>query len=292
MALLCKRMILTGITSSAFKIFQCTYIKHTFDGADINDDDELCIGKFGSYTVFRINRPEKRNCLNYSTAVKLKEGLAKFNNDILSSVAIIHGEGGSFCSGLDCSELANDKNFYEKFLALGLMEEFSKKPVIAAVSGYAVGTGFDLALWCDLRVVEDTAIFGYYNRRLGVPSPESAIKRLIGLVGRARAVDWVLTGRTVHAKEAFQTGIVSRLVACGTAYGQSVSLAKAVEKFPFPSTLWVKLSLYMDSISEEEQQKVLKERENLILPIANKIATNAKAFVDGFGRHGKSTHLK
>lgn len=81
-------------------------------------DDELSIGKFGSFTIFRINRPEKRNCLNYSTAVKLKEGLSKFNNDILSNVGIIYGEGGSFCSGLDCNELANDKNFYEKFIEL------------------------------------------------------------------------------------------------------------------------------------------------------------------------------
>ncbi|XP_039286076.1 probable enoyl-CoA hydratase echA6 isoform X1 [Nilaparvata lugens] len=261
-----------------------------------NEDDEcsetkdtVYSNKIGSVTAIHINRPDKRNCLDFQTAVKLKEALNSFNSDDESKVAILCGEGGNFCSGLDCNELASDSSFQKKFQDLRILDEFSRKPLVAAVNGFAVGEGFDLALWCDLRVVEDTALFGYFNRRLGVPVSDNCVKRLEGLVGRVRAMDWILTARAVRSREALNCGIASRLVACGTSFGQSHSLAKVVEKFPVHSVLMDRINLQMNLFPIEEQQRMLAMKSEIQPKVLEETMRGARDFLCGYGRHGTTS---
>ncbi|RZF34971.1 hypothetical protein LSTR_LSTR010063 [Laodelphax striatellus] len=260
------------------------------DGESVRLKDTVYSKQLGSVTTIHINRPDTRNCLNFQTAVKLKEALHAFNSDEKSNVAVLCGEGGNFCSGLDCNELASDSSFLKKFQDLRLLDEFSKKPLVAAVNGFAVGEGFDLALACDLRVVEDTAIFGYFNRRLGVPVSETSVRRLEGLVGRARAMDWILTARAVRSKEALNCGIASRLIACGTAYGQAHTLAKVLEKFPPYSLLLDRINLQLNHFSIAEQERMLKIKNEIQEKVLEESISGAKNFQSGYGRHGTTSY--
>ncbi|XP_049272672.1 probable enoyl-CoA hydratase [Rhipicephalus sanguineus] len=167
--------------------------------------------KQGRILLVGLNRPEKRNCLNVAAAQLLVEAFREFDRDNSVDVAVLHGKGGSFCAGYDLLELAEDSP-----------EEWpqcipeTKKPTVAAVTGYAVGAGLELALWCDLRVVEETAVMGLFGRRFGVPLMAGGSARLPALIGLSRALDLVLTGRPISAKEAHEIGIANRIVSCGT----------------------------------------------------------------------------
>ncbi|PRD20976.1 UNVERIFIED_CONTAM: yngF [Trichonephila clavipes] len=130
----------------------------------------------------------------------------------------LNPSGGNFCSGYDLKEVAKG-NFYgiaSEHGPMGPTKKLLKKPVVASVNGYAVAGGFELALWCDLRVVEETAVMGFFNRRFGVPLVNGSTVRLPQLIGLSRALDLILTGRPVSAKEAFEMGIATKITACGT----------------------------------------------------------------------------
>ncbi|XP_050028244.3 probable enoyl-CoA hydratase isoform X2 [Dermacentor andersoni] len=183
--------------------------------------------KQGRILLVGLNRPEKRNCINVAAAQQLLEAFHEFDRDDSVDVAVLHGKGGSFCAGYDLSELAED--------SLDDWPECvpeTRKPTVAAVSGYAVGAGMELALWCDLRVVDETAVMGLFGRRFGVPLMAGGSARLPALIGLSRALDLVLTGRPISAKEAHEIGLANRVVSCGTALGQAISLAGSIVKFP------------------------------------------------------------
>lgn len=187
-----------------------------------------------------IDRPEKKNAVNRETAEALAGAFADFDADETASVAVLWGRGGTFCAGADLSDIA------ERFEARGnrLNPDMSEngpmgpsrmmlsKPVIAAVSGYAVAGGLELACWCDIRVVEETAVFGVYCRRYGVPLIDGGTQRLPRIIGLGRALDLILTGRSVGAAEALQMGLANYVVAEGTARSEAEQLAEKIAAFP------------------------------------------------------------
>ena len=155
----------------------------------------------GAVFSIQINRPEVRNAVNNETAKQLRQAFIQFENDVDSRIAVLSGTCGTFCAGYDLNEVSKlDVNeareiFITKTGPMGPTREEFSKPIIAAISGYAVGGGLELALLCDMRVVEDDAILGFFNRRFGVPLIDGGTVRLSKLIGFSRAMDLILTGR-------------------------------------------------------------------------------------------------
>ena len=195
--------------------------------------------KFHIMTI-GINRPEKRNAVNTHTGEVLKEAFLDFESDDNMYVAVIHGLGGNFCAGYDLEELSELEDDISNKVAEILMDQGPMgptkmeltKPVIAAVNGYCVAGGLELAIMCDLRVVEENSKLGFLNRRFGVPLIDGATVRLPALIGLSRAMDLILTGRLLEPKEALDWGLANRVVTTGTAFGQALNLAKEIVKFP------------------------------------------------------------
>ncbi|KAK0078538.1 hypothetical protein PV326_009290 [Microctonus aethiopoides] len=178
----------------------------------------IVVKQTGPITLFGINRPEKKNSLDTAAANELSQALDTFEENEECKIGIIHGIGGSFCAGFDLDEIAKNEVDIDNLPHFGLLSTrnvLSKKPLIASINGYAVGVGFELALMCDLRIVEEHARMGFLNRRLGIPIMCGGTVRLPAMVGHSRAMDMILTGREINAEEAFKWGIANRLVACG-----------------------------------------------------------------------------
>lgn len=182
----------------------------------------VVIDKHGPVLTVGINRPEVRNAVNQETSQRLFEEFSAFDQDDTLNVAVLHGIGGNFCAGYDLKELSQD------FSSLKLEQDVTKgpapmgpsrlrlsKPLIAAVSGYAVAGGLELALLADLRVMESSAIFGVFCRRFGVPLIDGGTVRLPQLIGLSRALDLILTGRPVGSQEALAFGLANRVVPDG-----------------------------------------------------------------------------
>nr|XP_025035122.1 uncharacterized protein LOC102448550 isoform X3 [Pelodiscus sinensis] len=180
--------------------------------------------RHGTIMTIGINRPEARNAVNQKTAAMLLQAFNSFEDDTSLTVAVLHGIGGNFCAGYDLKELAHNptsiKSEQDVTKGPGPMGpsriKFSK-PVIAAVSGYAVAGGLELSLLADLRVVEQSAVFGVFCRRFGVPLIDGGTVRLPRLIGLSRALDLILTGRPVSAQEAYEFGLANRIVPNGQA---------------------------------------------------------------------------
>jgi len=186
--------------------------------------------------LISIERPERRNAVDAATARELFEAFEKFDADPELDVAVLTGAGGNFCAGADLKAFAaGDRKPLEEQSALAPMGPTRmrlSKPVIAAVEGYAVAGGCELALWCDLRVVSETAVFGIFCRRFGVPLIDLGTIRLPRLIGHSRAMDLILTGREVRAAEALAIGLANRLVPAGQALAAALQLATDIAAFP------------------------------------------------------------
>ncbi|KAF5307267.1 hypothetical protein FQR65_LT06983 [Abscondita terminalis] len=257
----------------------------------------LIVEQLGAVTTFCINRPDKRNCINYATAQALKNAIRDFENDEKSLVGVLHGLGGNFCAGSDLKELAEMDNIpmlsnEDESGFMGPTRRFIKKPLIAAVSGYAVAGGMELALMCDLRVVEETAVMGIYNRRFGVPLIDGGTIRLTAMVGLSRALDLILTGRSVSAKEAFEIGIANRIVACGTSLGQAINVAMSLTKFPQKCLLADRKSVYNSAFASAMDQFLKYEWNESMHVLSEESIQGAKKFVSGIGRHGTTYNIK
>jgi enoyl-CoA hydratase len=189
----------------------------------------------GPVTVVTIDRPERRNAVDPATATALLEAFTGFAADASSSVAVLTGAGGTFCAGADLKSLAEGGRHRiaedgpgpmgPTRLALG-------KPVIAAVEGYAVAGGLELAVWCDLRVAAEDATFGVFCRRFGVPLIDGGTIRLPRLIGQGRALDLILTGREVGSGEALHMGLVNRVVPAGAARDRAVAWGRELAALP------------------------------------------------------------
>jgi enoyl-CoA hydratase len=190
--------------------------------------------RVGRAAVVTIDRPERRNAIDLDTARGLLAAWREFDGDAGARVGILTGAGGCFCAGVDLLAL----NVVEQPEGwLGLTRGTVSKPTIAAVAGYAVAGGLELALWCDLRVAGTDAVFGCYERRFGVPLADGGTQRLPRVVGLGRALDMILTGRPVRAKEAARIGLADRLVPAGTELEESLRLAEVIAGFPQPTVV-------------------------------------------------------
>lgn len=247
--------------------------------------------RLSGITTIALNRPEKRNCVSRQTARQLTDALLAFEADHTSPVAVLYGIGGNFCSGCDINEFVSGSVPPEGDDELPGMvwRRPCAKPVIAAVDGYAVGGGLELALWCDLRVVEERAVLGAFGRRFGIPLQNGGAARLQAHVGLARALDLVVTGRGLTGTEAFQWGLASRVVACGTALGQAMSLATSIAKFPPAGVTADRRALYHAATEAPSLEAALEFERNNARDCLGEARINAKRFItDGVGRHGKT----
>jgi enoyl-CoA hydratase len=246
----------------------------------------------GTVVTVILSRPERRNAVDRDTADALVEAFEAFERDPEARVAVLWGEGGDFCAGADLvaiSEGRSNRVEPEGPGPMGPTRMALSKPVIAAVAGHAVAGGLELALWCDLRVVEENATFGVYCRRWGVPLIDGGTVRLPRIVGAARALDMILTGRPVAAPEALEWGLANRVVAAGRARDEAEALAAEIARFP-------QRCLRSDRRSSIEQWALplegalSREFELGRATIASgETAEGAARFAAGAGRHGQKT---
>jgi enoyl-CoA hydratase len=244
--------------------------------------------RVGPVTTVVLSRPEARNAVDGPTAQALADAFRAFDADEDAAVAVLWGEGGTFCAGADLKAIGTERGNRVADDGDGPMGPTRMrlgKPVIAAVSGHAVAGGLELALWCDLRVAEQDAVFGVFCRRWGVPLIDGGTVRLPRLVGAGRAMDLVLTGRPVDAAEALAIGLADRVVPTGTARAAAEQLAAQIAGFPQTCLRHDRLSLL--------EQEGKSEREALAGELAHgrvslpEAGAGAAVFASGEGRHGR-----
>jgi enoyl-CoA hydratase len=241
------------------------------------------------YTVI-LSRPDARNAVDGPTAAALVEAFLGFEADPEASVAVLYGDGGTFCAGADLKAVGTERGNRidpdpHADGPMGPTRMVLSKPVIAAVSGYAVAGGLELALWCDLRVADETAVFGVFCRRWGVPLIDGGTVRLPRLIGTSRAMDLILTGREVRAAEAERIGLVNRLVPAGTARVAAERLAAELAALPQTCLRHDRLSV-LDQHGLPERDALTNEFRHGQISLAADAAEGAAAFAAGAGRHG------
>jgi enoyl-CoA hydratase len=235
-------------------------------------------------TIVTIQRPESRNAVDRTTADALAYAFRQFDADPNSDVAILTGAGGNFCAGADLKKFSNRLD-PEGDGPMGPTRMRLSKPVIAAVEGYAVAGGLELALWCDLRVASRTAVFGVFCRRFGVPLIDLGTVRLPRLIGQSRALDLILTGRPVEAEEAFQIGLANRITAPGAALDTSLELAQFIATHPQHCLRSDRLSVYEQWESADPAANEFRLGMQVIESGESK--SGATRFTKGQGRHGQ-----
>jgi enoyl-CoA hydratase len=247
------------------------------------------VDRDGDVLVVSINRPEVRNAVDVTTAEALFHAFKAYEADASASVAVLTGVGGAFCAGADLKAVAagERRNFAEEAPGpLGPTRLLLSKPVVAAVEGYAVAGGLELALWCDLRVAADDAIFGVFCRRFGVPLLDLGTVRLPRLIGHSHAMDLILTGRGVAGEEALRMGLVNRLVPPGQALEAALRLAHEIARFPQRCLRSDRLSAY-EQWSLPYREALRNElRRGLEVLASGETDAGAAAFAGGQGRHG------
>jgi enoyl-CoA hydratase len=250
-------------------------------------DEPVHVVASGPVTTILINRPAARNAVDGATADALAGAFRAFEADDGAAVAVLGGVGPAFCAGADLKSVGTERGNHLTPVAdgdgpMGPTRMTLTKPVIAAVAGHAVAGGLELALWCDLRVADTTAVFGVFCRRWGVPLVDGGTVRLPRLVGQSRALDMILTGRPVDADEALAMGLANRVVPAGTALTAAQELAAQLAAFPQTCLRTDRASVYEQWDAED--------------PLATEFAHGRKALAEarrgaarfsaGAGRHG------
>jgi enoyl-CoA hydratase len=260
-------------------------------------NDTVLIERDGGVWTVTLNRPEVRNAVDGPTSRALADAFRAFDADEKACVAILQGAGGQFCAGADLRAFAASSSDPGKSLPLsadmnadgpmGPTRLQLRKPVIAAVEGYAVAGGIELALWCDLRVASETAVFGVFCRRFGVPLIDGGTVRLPRLIGQSRALDLILTGRAVKADEALQLGLANRVVSAGGALAAAQALAREIAAFP------------QECLRNDRASAIGQHEHGVRAALAAEFALGeqtlasgesvrgAQRFSDGAGRHGR-----
>ena len=249
------------------------------------------VERVGAVTTVLLHRPERRNAVDGPTAAALAEAFRAFEADDEASVAVLHGEGGTFCSGADLTALGTERgNVVHAVEAehdgpMGPTRLRLTKPVIAAIEGHAVAGGLELALWADLRVVAEDATLGVFCRRWGVPLIDGGTVRLPRIVGEGVAADLVLTGRPVDAAEALRIGLATRVVPPGTARQAAERLAAELAAFP-QTTMRHDLASTKEQHGLDETAALANELRHGEASLATDALAGARRFSEGAGRHG------
>lgn len=256
----------------------------------------VSIDRDGPIWTVTLNRPEVRNAVDGPTARALADAFRRFDADADACVAVLHGAGEHFCAGADLRAVAAQQSDpqranpleddLDRDAPMGPSRLQLRKPVIAAVEGYAVAGGIELALWCDLRVASETAVFGVFCRRFGVPLIDGGTVRLPRLIGQSRALDLILTGRPVDAAEALQIGLANRVVPAGQALAAATSLAREIAAFPQECLRNDRRSVFdqdgLDTRAALAAEFALGKRSLA----SGEAQRGAQTFAQGTGRHG------
>jgi enoyl-CoA hydratase len=247
------------------------------------------VEKQGPVTTVVLDRPGLRNAVDQATAELLALAFRAFDADASAAVAVLCGEGGSFCAGADLKAFAagnGNRVAPDGDGPMGPTRMLLGKPVIAAISGHAVAGGLELALFCDLRVAEEDAVLGVFCRRFGVPLIDGGTVRLPRLIGLSRALDLILTGRAVSAQEALQMGLVNRVVPRGAARAAAEALALELASLPQECLRGDRLSAY-EQFDLPFPEALRNELQHGLRSLQSGAAEGARRFAEGAGRHGQ-----
>lgn len=253
----------------------------------------VTVERNGPVTTVIMNRPEARNAVNPETAEALSQAFRDFDADDDALVGVFYGDNGTFCAGADLKGVATaswDNPKFEGDGPMGPSRMLLTKPVIGAISGYAVAGGLELSLWCDMRVAEEDAVFGVFCRRWGVPLIDGGTVRLPRLIGLSNALDMILTGRPVGAAEGLRMGLVNRVVPNGRCREEAESIAHQLSKFP-------QICMRNDRLSAYQQfdlsfDAAMANEFNLgLAALQSEAMEGARRFADGAGRGGSFENI-
>ncbi len=248
----------------------------------------VTVQRVGHVTTITINRPQVRNAVDRRTAQALVDAFKAFDDDPDARVAVLAGADGNFCAGADLKAFADGNGNRLESDGDGPMGPSRmrlRKPVIAAIAGYAVAGGLELAAWCDLRVVEESAVMGVFCRRWGVPLIDGGTFRIARIIGLGVAMDLILTGRAVDATEALRIGLATRVVPDGAALAAARELAAQLADLPQDCLRNDRASLY-DTWGKPDEEALAIEWEYGLRSLASDASDGASRFADGAGRHG------
>ena len=258
----------------------------------IPSSDSVLTRKEGNITIVSLNREHARNAVDAPTAFALARAFEAFDVDDTSPVAVFHGEHGTFCAGADLKALGDparrNRMDAQGDGPMGPSRMLLSKPVIAAVAGHAVAGGMELALWCDMRVVESDATFGIFCRRFGVPLIDGGTVRLPRLIGLSRALDLILTGRAVDAQEALAIGLANRVVAPNESLSAAIALAHQLARFPQQCMRNDRLSAYQQFGMSLDDALQAEFKLGLQTIQSGETFSGAQRFADGAGRSGQA----
>jgi len=247
------------------------------------------VEKQGPITTVVLDRAGRRNAVDRATAEALADAFRAFDADDDARVGVLFGDHGTFCAGADLKAIADgapNRLEPEGDAPMGVSRMRLSKPVVAAIAGHAVAGGLELALWCDLRVVEADATLGVFCRRWGVPLIDGGTVRLPRLIGLSRALDLILTGRAVDADEALAMGLANRVVAPGAARAEAETLAKRIAEFPQTCMRTDRASAY-ESLDRDFEAAMAREFELGMKAVSDPaMVEGTKRFRDGAGRSG------
>ena len=246
------------------------------------------VEKSGPVTTVVLSRPEVRNAVNRETAEALAQAFRDFDKHDEARVGVFFGDNGTFCAGADLKSIAAGNHNRTEPAGDGPMgpsRMILNKPVVAAISGYAVAGGLELALWCDLRVIEEDAVLGVFCRRWGIPLIDGGTVRLPRLIGLSRALDLILTGRPVGATEALDIGLVHRVVPKGGARIAAEELAREIAEFPQVCMRGDRMSAY-EQFDLSFEKAIANEFNHGLAALKAETSAGAKRFTSGAGRHG------
>jgi len=244
----------------------------------------------GAVAIVSIERPERRNAVDRATAEALVEAFERFEAEDEAHVAVLTGAGGTFCAGADLKAIAEgdgNRLSLEGRAPMGPSRMRLSKPVVAAIEGHAVAGGLELALWCDLRVMAEDAILGVFCRRFGVPLIDMGTIRLPRLIGHSRAMDLILTGRPVEAREAYEIGLANRIAPSGAALDHAIALAQEIAAFPQACMRSDRRSAIEQWSLGEDTAVENEMRLGMAIVESGETRSGAARFARGDGRHGQ-----
>jgi enoyl-CoA hydratase/carnithine racemase len=250
-------------------------------------DAPVHVSEAGAVRILRIHRPEVRNAVDARTARSLREAWLAFDADPQARVGILTGGDEVFCAGADLEDLeALATKVKGEYGPLGFTRLRVSKPTIAAISGYCVAGGLELACWCDLRIADETAVFGCFERRFGVPLVDGGTQRLPRIVGLGRALEIILTGKPVTALEALAMGLANEVVPRGRALSHAVELAQTIAAFPQTALRNDRQAVYEGLSLPLQDGLRLEARLGALTLASGEAAAGAEAFRKGKGRGG------